>query len=133
VTGRPHPGVGTRDEVVRTRGAKTLVIDLKGLTLVPGFVDAHGHRMMGGLQALPANLLAPPNGVLEENASSAALLKLLGSLGPEGFKTFTREGAKLWASFGYTTVRVTDDQVMSAASSASVMGCRSHCLRIEAC
>jgi hypothetical protein len=199
--------VGTRDEVMKTRGPKTEVIDLKGRTLVPGFVDAHGHMMMGGLQALSANLLAPPDGevqdiaslqetlrvwaranaasvakvnliigfgydpatlkeqrhptrdeldavskdvpvaivhqsghlsamnskalevagvtaaskdppggvirrregsqepdgVLEENASSAALMKLLGSLGPEGLKTFAREGAKLWASFGYTT------------------------------
>jgi predicted amidohydrolase YtcJ len=199
--------VGTRDEVMKTRGPKTQVIDLQGRTLVPGFVDAHGHMAMGGLQALSANLLAPPDGevqdiaslqetlrswakanaesiaksnliigfgydpatlkeqrhptrdeldavskdvpvviihqsghlsavnskalevagvtaaskdppggvirrrersqepdgVLEENASSAALMKLLGNLGPDGLKTFAREGAKLWASFGYTT------------------------------
>jgi|MudIll2142460700_1097286.scaffolds.fasta_scaffold05188_2 hypothetical protein len=199
--------VGAREEVMKTRGPNTEVIDLQGRTLVPGFVDAHGHMMMGGLQALSANLLAPPDGqvtdmaslqetlrswaqanaasvakvnliigfgydpatlkeqrhptredldavskdmpvvvvhqsghlsaansraleaagvtaaskdpaggvirrragsqepdgVLEENASSAVLLKLLGNLGPEGLKTFAREGAKLWASFGYTT------------------------------
>jgi hypothetical protein len=199
--------VGTRAEVMKTRGPKTRVIDLKGRTLVPGFVDAHGHMAMGGLQALSANLLAPPDGevrdiaslqetlrswakanaesvakanliigfgydpatlkerrhptrdeldavskdvpvviihqsghlsavnskalqvagvtaaskdppggvirrregsqepdgVLEENASSAVLMKLLGNLGPDGLKTFAREGAKLWASFGYTT------------------------------
>jgi hypothetical protein len=199
--------VGKRVEVMKTRGPKTQVIDLQGRTLVPGFVDAHGHMAMGGLQALSANLLAPPDGevqdiaslqetlrrwakdnaesvakanliigfgydpatlkerrhptrdeldavskdvpvviihqsghlstvnskalevagvtaaskdppggvirrrdgsqepdgVLEENASTAALMKLLGNLGPEGLKTFAREGAKLWASFGYTT------------------------------
>jgi predicted amidohydrolase YtcJ len=199
--------VGTREEVMKTRGPQTQVIDLEGRTLLPGFVDAHGHMMMGGLQALSANLLAPPDGqvkdiaslqetlrswaqanaasvarvnlivgfgydpatlkeqrhptredldavskdvpvavvhqsghlsavnsraleaagvtaaskdpaggvirrragsqepdgVLEENASNAVLLKLLGNLGPEGLKAFAREGAKLWASFGYTT------------------------------
>jgi len=199
--------VGSRAEVMRTRGPKTQVIDLQGRTLVPGFVDAHGHMIMGGLQALSANLLAPPDGevtdiaslqetlrswakanaesvakvnviigfgydpatlkelrhptrddldavskdvpvaivhqsghlsavnskaleiagvtaasqdppggvirrregsqepdgVLEENASSAVLVKLLANLGPQGLKTFAREGANLWASFGYTT------------------------------
>jgi predicted amidohydrolase YtcJ len=199
--------VGTREAVMKTRGPGTAMIDLAGRTLVPGFVDAHGHMAMGGLQALSANLLAPPDGkvndiaslqetlrtwakanaasvarmnliigfgydpatlkeqrhptrdeldavsrdvaivvihqsghlsavnsralevagitaaskdpaggvirrregsqepdgVLEENASSGALMKLLGGLGPEGLKIFAREGAKLWASFGYTT------------------------------
>jgi predicted amidohydrolase YtcJ len=36
-------------------------VDLKGRALVPGFVDAHGHIVNGGLQALSANLLAPPD------------------------------------------------------------------------
>jgi predicted amidohydrolase YtcJ len=199
--------VGSRDEVMKTRGPQTRVIDLKDRTLLPGFVDAHGHMMLGGLQAMSANLLAPPDGqvrdiaalqetlrswmkvnaasvartkliigfgydpatlkeqrhptrdeldavsadvpviilhqsghlsalnskalevtgftaasknpeggvirrregsqepdgVLEENASSAALMKLLGNLGVDGLKGFAREGAKLWASYGYTT------------------------------
>jgi hypothetical protein len=44
-----------------------------------------------------------PNGVLEENASNAALPKLLANLGPEAGKSFAKAGADLWASFGYTT------------------------------
>jgi len=201
--------VGARDEVMKTRGPQTQVIDLQGRTLLPGFVDAHGHVMMGGLQALSANLLAPPDGevraiaslqqtmtawaaansavvakvnlmigfgydnaqlkelrhptrddldavskdvpimvihqsghlgalnskalevvgytaatpnpeggvirrregsqepdgVLEEAAFINAASKLLPSIGPEGMKTFALEGAKLWASFGYTTAQ----------------------------
>jgi predicted amidohydrolase YtcJ len=44
-----------------------------------------------------------PNGVLEENASNAALPKLLANLGPEAGRSFAKAGADLWASFGYTT------------------------------
>jgi hypothetical protein len=201
--------VGSKAEVLKLKGPQTQVTDLKGRTMIPGFVDAHGHVMMGGLQALSANLLAPPDGdvrdipgliatvkawsaenagnvrkanliigfgydnaqlkeqrhptrddldavskdvpvilvhqsghlaalnskalevagitaasknpdggvirrrqggeepdgVLEETAFFAALPKLIGSIGPEGFRTFAREGARLWARFGYTTAQ----------------------------
>jgi predicted amidohydrolase YtcJ len=50
--------VGSSDEVMQLRGPDTRLIDLNGRALLPGFVDAHGHVMMGGLQALSANLLA---------------------------------------------------------------------------
>jgi predicted amidohydrolase YtcJ len=46
-----------------------------------------------------------PNGVLEEIAHINAVFKLLPAVGPEGFKTFAREGAKLWARYGYTTAQ----------------------------
>ena len=192
---------------MKLKGPATQLVDLKGQTLVPGFVDAHGHIVVGGLQALSANLLAPPdgkvqdiaslqqtlrdwvqtnaaavekikvivgfgydnaqlkelrhptkeeldavsqdipvlivhqsghlatvnsamlkamgydastkdpaggviqrkpgttepNGTLEETALFAAVPVVLGRVGPEGLKTFAREGAKLWARFGYTT------------------------------
>jgi predicted amidohydrolase YtcJ len=199
--------VGSRSQVMKLKGPGTQLVDLKGQTLVPGFVDAHGHIVVGGLQALSANLLAPPdgkvqdiaslqqtlrdwvqknaaevekinvivgfgydnaqfkelrhptkeeldavsqdnpilivhqsghlatvnsamlkaagydasskdpaggviqrkpgttepNGTLEETAFFAALPVVLNRVGPEGLKTFAREGAKLWARYGYTT------------------------------
>jgi len=201
--------VGRRSDVMKLRGPATLLVDLEGRTLVPGFVDAHGHVVIGGLQALSANLLAPPdgkvrdiaslqqtlrdwvqanaaavekakviigfgydnaqlaelrhptkeeldavsqdipilvihqsshlatansamlkamgydanskdpaggviqlkpgtnepNGTLEETAFFAGLPAVLGRIGPEGLKVFAREGAKLWARFGYTTAQ----------------------------
>ena len=201
--------VGRRSEVMKLKGPNTQLVDLKGRALVPGFVDAHGHIVVGGLQALSANLLAPPdgqvqdiaslqqtlrdwmqknaaaiektklvigfgydnaqlkelrhptreeldavsqdipviivhqsshlatvnsamlktmgydanskdpaggviqrkpgstepNGTLEETAFFAAMPVVLGRIGPEGLKIFAREGAKLWASFGYTTAQ----------------------------
>ena len=54
--------VGSAGDVMKLRGPSTQVIDLEGRTMLPGFVDAHGHVVMGGFQALSANLLAPPDG-----------------------------------------------------------------------
>jgi predicted amidohydrolase YtcJ len=39
----------------------TLIVDLDGRTMLPGFVDSHGHAYMVGLQASVANLLPPPD------------------------------------------------------------------------
>ncbi|QSP95397.1 amidohydrolase [Marinobacter salinisoli] len=200
--------VGTEAQVLDRKGEDTTIHDLQGRVLLPGFVDSHGHVVMGGLQALSANLLAPPdgevrdipgvvdalgvwfennaevaqrvnliagfgydqsqleegrhptredldqvstdipvvvihqsghfgvmnskglevvgidrgsedpnggvirrgedgepNGVLEENAFFMALAKLVGGIGPDGFKAFVKAGAGLWASYGYTTAQ----------------------------
>lgn len=61
--------VGKRSEVMKLKGPATQMMDLKGQTLVPGFVDAHGHIVAGGLQAVSANLLAPPDGKVTDIAS----------------------------------------------------------------
>ncbi len=201
--------VGSVEEVMKLKGEGTVVVDLAGRAMIPGLVDAHGHVLMGGFQALAANMLpAPdgevndiatmqrvlrewmaanadavskanlvagfgydnaqlkelrhptrddldavsndvpvflvhqsghlgalnskalelagitadsidpaggvirrkpgstePDGVLEENALNMALPKLLGSIGPEGFKAFFKAGTQLWARFGYTTAQ----------------------------
>jgi hypothetical protein len=61
--------VGSKASVMKLRGPKTEMFDLKGRTMLPGFVDAHGHMMVGGIQALSANLLAPPDGNVKDIAS----------------------------------------------------------------
>jgi len=61
--------VGSTEDVLKTRGPATKLVDLQGRTLLPGFVDAHGHVMGGGLQALAANILAPPDGDVKDIAS----------------------------------------------------------------
>ena len=198
--------VGTTKDVMAHQGEATERFDLAGRTLLPGFVDSHGHVVFGGLQALSANLLSPPdgqvmdiaslqqtlrrwvdanrgqvekagviigfgydnaqlaeqrhptrqdldavsdslpiiivhqsghlgvansktleligynaetedpqggviqrdadgepNGVLEEYAFFGALIPILSQLGPDAFAAFAVAGAKLWASYGYTT------------------------------
>lgn len=54
--------VGSVAEVEVYRGEGTIDFDLAGRTMLPGFVDSHGHVAIGGLQAYSANLLAPPDG-----------------------------------------------------------------------
>ena len=201
--------VGSADEVMAHKGASTKMVDLAGRTMVPGFVDAHGHATIGGLQAISANLLSPPDGkavdipslqqilrdwiatnegviekagliigfgydqsqlaelraptkqeldavstelpvllvhqsahmgalnskalamagisaetadppggliqrepgtrepsgVVEENAFAMTLPKLLRNVGPESLAALAEAGAKMWASYGYTTVQ----------------------------
>ncbi|SMP18414.1 amidohydrolase [Shimia sagamensis] len=61
--------VGTLSDMLAHQGDTTKVFDLDGGTMLPGFVDSHGHAVMGGLQALSANLLAPPDGEVQDIAS----------------------------------------------------------------
>ena len=68
--------VGIKDEVLKSRGGETRLVDLNGRTMLPGFVDAHGHVMGGGLQALSANLLAPPDGEVKDIAALQETLKV---------------------------------------------------------
>lgn len=67
--------VGDKEEVLKTKGAETKLIDLNGKTMLPGFVDAHGHVFMGGIQALSANMLAPPDGEVKDIPSLVRTLK----------------------------------------------------------
>lgn len=69
VRGGTIVAVGCSDEVMKLKGPNTQVIDLAGKTLVPGFIDAHGHLSSTGVQALAANLLAAPDGEVKDIAS----------------------------------------------------------------
>jgi hypothetical protein len=67
--------VGRKADVMKLKGERTELIDLGGRALLPGFVDAHGHVMVGGLQALSANLLAAPDGEVRDIASLQQTLR----------------------------------------------------------
>jgi len=66
---------GPLESLAAYRGKATRVFDLQGRALLPGFVDSHGHVVMGGMQALSANLLAPPDGEVTDMAGLQATLK----------------------------------------------------------
>ena len=67
--------VGTAAEVLATAGETTRRVDLGGQTLLPGFVDSHGHAYMMGLQARSANLLPAPDGSGNSIADLQRLLR----------------------------------------------------------
>jgi predicted amidohydrolase YtcJ len=88
--------VGDRENVMAHQGEGTEIFDLEGRAMLPGFVDSHGHAVMGGLQALSANLLAPPDGEVRDIAS---LQDTLRSWMAENTKTV--EEVQLVVGFGY--------------------------------
>lgn len=66
--------VGDLSTLSALQGQETRIFDLDGRTMLPGFVDSHGHAVMGGIQALSANLLAPPDG---EGSDIASIQRIL--------------------------------------------------------
>ncbi len=67
--------VGTLSDVMAHQGETTELFELDGRAMLPGFVDSHGHVVMGGLQALSANLLPPPDGPNGDIPSLQATLR----------------------------------------------------------
>ncbi|MBL7472866.1 amidohydrolase [Robertkochia sediminum] len=54
--------VGSKEEAVQQLGENYKEVDLKGQTMLPGFIDGHAHFFGFGAQAVMANLLASPDG-----------------------------------------------------------------------
>jgi predicted amidohydrolase YtcJ len=67
--------VGSKVDSEKFHGNKTQLNDLKGNTLLPGFIDAHGHVWNAGFQALSANLLPSPDGTGNDIPTLISLLK----------------------------------------------------------
>lgn len=67
--------VGSSSDIERYRGEQTVMQDLGGRALLPGFVDAHGHAFMIGLQAVSANMLSPPDGLVKDIQSLQSTLQ----------------------------------------------------------
>jgi predicted amidohydrolase YtcJ len=67
--------VGSTADVLAFTGAATTVVDLAGKTMLPGFIDSHGHVFNVGVQAVAANLLAPPDGRVTDVASLQTALR----------------------------------------------------------
>ncbi len=57
--------VGTEDEVLAAAGTGANRINLKGNTLVPGLIDAHGHLTFTAMNQGSVNLSSPPVGTAE--------------------------------------------------------------------
>ena len=67
--------VGSKDEVMAWRGPATEMVDLRGRTLVPGFLDGHSHCIYAVRLASWANVSAPPAGAVRTFADLIATLK----------------------------------------------------------
>ena len=95
--------VGALSDVSAHQGDGTEVVDLDGRTMLPGFVDSHGHVVMGGLQALSANLLAPPDGEVTDIASLQATLSAWAEANAE-----VVEQVNMIVGFGYDNAQLAE-------------------------
>jgi predicted amidohydrolase YtcJ len=66
---------GSKAKATSFAGDGATEVDLQGKTLLPGFVDAHGHVYNSGFQKLSANLLPPPDGECKDIASLIEITK----------------------------------------------------------
>jgi predicted amidohydrolase YtcJ len=79
--------VGSDEELLPLAGALTQIIDLDGLTLMPGFVDPHTHLLKdGGIWLEDAQQLALENGIttLTEMTAPPAFLAELQTFAAQG-------------------------------------------------
>ncbi|MFQ6327721.1 amidohydrolase [Nocardia sp. CWNU-33] len=75
VKGGRIAAVGDLTDVLAQAGDDTRLVNLRGRTLLPGFVDAHSHLSLTGFQAGTANLLPAPDGEVNDIAALQAALK----------------------------------------------------------
>lgn len=66
--------VGTSNEINRYKGNATVVVDLKGSTVTPGFIDGHSHFMSWGRQSA-VDISAPPVGTVKSIPDIVTLIK----------------------------------------------------------
>jgi hypothetical protein len=78
--------VGSKADALERQGDGTVVKDLAGRTLMPGFIDGHAHAQQFGTQAVGANLLAPPDGTVNTIDDIVELLKTFAA-GPDVDRT----------------------------------------------
>ena len=76
--------VGSTDDIMALVTADTTVVDLRGRTLVPGFIDAHGHFPGSGMSAIAADLNSPPIGNINTMAEVLGALSERAESTPEG-------------------------------------------------
>ena len=68
VRGQYIDQLGSDEEILALAAGSTIVTDLGGQTLMPGFVDAHGHFPGSGMGGVQADLNSPPIGVVTNMA-----------------------------------------------------------------
>ncbi len=75
VAGGKILAVGNKDEVMGLKGDQTTVVDLKGKTLMPGFIDPHSHVTLQSAKFSTVNLDPVPIGDVKSIADIQRKLK----------------------------------------------------------
>lgn len=67
--------VGSSEEAIKIAGNNHQMINLKGKTLLPGFIDGHAHFASFSAQAIGAKILPPPDAGAKDIPSLIEILK----------------------------------------------------------
>ena len=95
---------GTNRDVLRLASEQCEVVDLSGKTVLPGFIEAHGHFPLSGPDAVAVNLNAPPIGRI------ATVRQAIGALRSKAMQTAT---GKWVVGFGYDDTRVQEMRLLN--------------------
>jgi predicted amidohydrolase YtcJ len=76
ITATRIDAVGTDQEILSRKSAKTEVIDLQGRTVIPGFSDSHTHMWFGGLELHGLNLSTPESSFTPEDEPEEVVKKI---------------------------------------------------------
>ena len=77
--------VGRSEDLLSMVDEQTSTIDLRGRTLMPGFVDAHGHFPGSGQTVFSADLNSPPIGDIDSIAELISRLQAFSRDRPDGW------------------------------------------------
>jgi len=84
VRGERIEAVGSNADIMQLVTDETVITDLRGRTLMPGFIDAHGHFPGSALTRIHADLNSPPIGKLNTMAEVMAALSAQADKTPDG-------------------------------------------------
>ncbi len=77
--------IGRSEDLLRAADEQTSIIDLRGRTLMPGFVDAHGHFPASGQTVFSADLNSPPLGDITTMLQLVERMRKLALERPDGW------------------------------------------------
>lgn len=98
--------VGTTREVNQWITDESVVVDLEEKTLIPGFIEAHGHFPWSGFDAVGVNLNSPPIGSMTRVSEVIEELKK---------KTADLEKGKWVIGFGYDDTNLAEKRFLTRA------------------
>ncbi|MDP4918253.1 MAG: amidohydrolase family protein, partial [Haliea sp.] len=76
--------LGTNEQIMALVSDQTEVIDLAGRTLMPGFIDAHGHFPGSALNTVAVDLNSPPIGGMTDIPGLLDALRVRAATLPAG-------------------------------------------------
>jgi predicted amidohydrolase YtcJ len=84
IEGERIAAVGSTQDILKRVDDGTVVTPLHGKTMLPGFIEAHGHFPGSGLSAVAADVNCPPIGDVESIAQVLENVRALASRTPAG-------------------------------------------------